>query len=224
MFGANLLAGQHQIQRLGHPDKARQTLGTARARQQAELHFRQSQHRFAMISHHPAMTGERQLQPATEAGAVNSGDHRNGQSLDLGKDLLPFPRQGLGILGTGAGGQHGDISTGDEGVLLAGGDHQTDQILVAFHLGQYGADLLHKGGLEGIHALARHIHGEDANAIFANIQGKSLSAHHSTSNTIATPNPPAAQAVLSPNPPPRRRSSCRVWVIIRAPVAAKGWP
>ena len=29
LLGPHLLAGQHQIQRLGHPDEARQTLGAA---------------------------------------------------------------------------------------------------------------------------------------------------------------------------------------------------
>ena len=48
------------------------------------------------------------------------------------------------------------------------------------------------------------------------------SIHYSASTIIAAPRPPAAQAVTKPNPPPRRRSSCSVWVIIRAPVAAKG--
>ena len=33
---------------------------------------------------------------------------------------------------------------------------------------------------------------------------------------MATPSPPAAQAVLSPNPRPGAAVRCRVWVIIRA--------
>ncbi len=222
LLGPHLLAGQHQIERLGHPDEARQTLGTTGARQQAQLHLGQAEHRLAVIGDHPAMTGQCQLQPAAEAGAVDGGDHRDGQRLDLGKDHLPFPRQRLGILGAGTGRQHADVGAGDEGVLLAGDHHQTDQLFIGFHLGQHRADLVHEGGFQGVHALARHIHGENADAILAHRQGKSLLAHHSTSNTMATPRPPAAQAVFSPNPPPRRRSSCRVWVIMRAPVAAKG--
>ena len=116
------------------------------------------------------MAGERQLQPATEAGAVNGGDHRYGQRLDLGKHNLPFSRQRLGVLSSGAGSQHADIGPGDEGVLLAGSDHQADQIAVPLYLGQHGADLVCEGGLQGVHALTGHIHGEDADAVFANIQ------------------------------------------------------
>ncbi|MNS40663.1 hypothetical protein D3C72_729880 [compost metagenome] len=170
LLGPHLLAGQHQIQRLGHPDEARQPLGTAGARQQTELYFRQAQHGFSVICHHPAMAGQRQLQPAAEAGAVNGGDHGYGQRLDLGEDHLPFPRQRLGVTGAGAGGQHADVGPGDEGVLLAGGDHQADQIAVPLYLGQHGADLVCEGGLQGVHALTGHIHGEDADAVFANIQ------------------------------------------------------
>ncbi|MNH01650.1 hypothetical protein D3C79_608720 [compost metagenome] len=182
-----------------------------------------------MIRDDPAVTGQRQLQPAAEAGTVDGGDHRNAQRLDLGEHQLAFPGDGLGIGGAGTGRQHADVGAGDEGVFLAGDDHQADQILVSFHLGQHRADLVRKGGLEGIHALTDHIHGQDADAVLANIQGKCCCVHlarlhHSTSSTMATPSPPAAQAVLSPRPPPRRRSSCRVWVIMRAPVAANGWP
>ncbi len=79
LLGAHLLAGQHQIKRLGHPDKARQALGTTGSWQQTKLYLGQTQHGFAVIGHHSAMTGQRQLQPAAEARAVNSGDHRDGQ-------------------------------------------------------------------------------------------------------------------------------------------------
>ena len=119
LLGPDLLAGQHQIQRLGHPDEARQTLGTAGARQQAQLHLGHPQHRLAMVTRDPAMAGERQLQPPAEAGAMNGGDHRDAELLDLGEHLLPFPGQDLGILGAGAGIQHADVGPGDEGVLLA---------------------------------------------------------------------------------------------------------
>ncbi|MNG17060.1 hypothetical protein D3C84_1010180 [compost metagenome] len=69
------------------------------------------------------MTGERQLQPAAEAGAVDGGDHRDAQRLDLGEHQLPLPGEGLGILGAGTGRQHADVGPGDEGVLLAGDDN-----------------------------------------------------------------------------------------------------
>src|SRR5687767_13471529 len=49
-------------------------------------------------------------------------------------------------------------------------------------------------------------------------------AHRVLSTTIAKPIPPAAQTVISPNCPPRRRSSLRSVVVMRAPVAPKGCP
>ena len=39
---------------------------------------------------------------------------------------------------------------------------------------------------------------------------------------IAAPRPPAAHAVIKLRPPPRRRSSWRLCIIMRPPVAAKG--
>jgi hypothetical protein len=36
------------------------------------------------------MAGQRQLQAAAQAGAVDSGNHRNRQAMDLGHNLLPW--------------------------------------------------------------------------------------------------------------------------------------
>ena len=51
-----------------------------------------------------------------------------------------------------------------------------------------------------------------------------LGMTYSASRTIAAPMPPAAQAVVSARPPPRRCNSFRVCTMMRAPVAPKGWP
>ena len=100
---------------------------------------------------------------------------------------------------------------------------------------QHVVDLFDELGLERVHLVARHVDGDHADVVGANRQLKGrrfgalfmqcvFEAHHSTSTIIAAPNPPAAQAVVRPSPPPRRFSSCSVWVIMRAPVAANGWP
>ncbi len=100
---------------------------------------------------------------------------------------------------------------------------------------QHVVHLFDELSLERIDLIARHVDGDHADVVGANRQLKGrrfgplfvqcvFGTHHSTSTIIAAPNPPAAQAVVRPSPPPRRFSSRNVWVIMRAPVAANGWP
>ena len=206
---------------LAPPDEARQALGTAGARQQAELHFRQAQHGFTVIGHHPAMTGERQLQPAAGQGREW---RRSPGSPGLRSRRTRPVRPGTALRHPGRWcrppawrcrpRQRRSPSCRRRSLVRP--------IRSPFpSLGQQSADLVRKGGLQGVHALTGHIHGEDADAVFANIQKKSWHSsfhlqHHGHTQ------PTAAQAVLSPNPPPRRRSSCRVWGDHARPGGGKG--
>jgi hypothetical protein len=179
------------------------------------------------------VAGQRQFQPATQAGAVDGCHHRHREGGDLRQRALPFLGQRFRLFGAGAGGDHGDIGAGDKRVRLAGNDHQPFQRSMLLRADQHVVNLFDELGLERIDLVARHVDGDHPDVVGADRQLKGrrfgallvqcvFDAHHSTSTIIAAPNPPAAQAVVRPSPPPRRFSSRSVWVIMRAPVAANG--
>ena len=143
--------------------------------------------------------------------------------MDFGHNLLPLARQRFRLLRAAAAGNHVDVCAGDK-VIGFGGDkyHAAHRLIVAY-LAYQSPHLIAELGLQGIHFFTRSINGDHRDFVLTDLKLKSgNSIHYSASTIIAAPRPPAAQAVTRPNPPPRRRSSCSVWVIIRAPVAAKG--
>ncbi|MNV65404.1 hypothetical protein D3C71_1580960 [compost metagenome] len=164
---------------------------------------------------------------------MNSRHHRDLECGNLCQRTLAFFRQRFGLFGSGTGGNHADIRPGNKRIRLAGDNHQPFQRRMLLRADQYVVDLLDKLGLQGVYLLPRNIDGDHTNVVRTKGQLKGrgfgplfmqcvFKAHYSTSTIIAAPNPPAAQAVVSPSPPPRRFSSCNVWVIMRAPVAANG--
>jgi hypothetical protein len=80
------IAAHDHGQRLGHPDHARQPLGAARARQDAELHLGQAEARG--LHAHAVVAGQRHLEPAAQRGAVDRGHHRLGRALDQIEHLV----------------------------------------------------------------------------------------------------------------------------------------
>ena len=107
------------------PDRARQALRAAGARQQAELHLGQAQPRF--LDRDAEMTGERDLEAAAERRAVDRGHDRlrrvlhQGQHLDQAgrlRRLAEFGDVGAGDEGAAAAGQHDtlDLGIGDRGL------------------------------------------------------------------------------------------------------------
>ena len=143
--------------------------------------------------------------------------------MNFRHQLLALPRQCFRFLRGFAVANHVDVCTGNKVVRFSGDKHYASKFFIFAELFNNGAHLRGKLCLQGIHSFAGNVNGDDGNIVQTYIEGKSrYHFHYSASRTIAAPSPPAAQAVTKPNPPPRRRSSCNVWVIIRAPVAAKG--
>ncbi len=85
---------ENQLQRRLHADQARKPLRSAGAGKNPEFHFRQSELRVGGT--HSRMTGERELEPASEAGARyrrNDALTRTVQRLDEGRQGRT-PRRG----------------------------------------------------------------------------------------------------------------------------------
>ena len=143
--------------------------------------------------------------------------------MDLGHDLLTLTGKRLRFLRGMAAGNHIDIRPGDKVIRFCRDKHRAAQFLIVADLADDPPYLAGELSFQGIHFFTGRVNGDDGDIVRANLKRKCrYGFHYSASRTIAEPNPPAAQAVTRPNPPPRRRSSCSVWVIIRAPVAAKG--
>ena len=73
-------AGQHQRHRLHRIDQMREARGAAEARMQAEHHLRKTKARI--VDRDPRLAGERDLEAAAEAKAVDHGHAGNAQRLE----------------------------------------------------------------------------------------------------------------------------------------------
>ena len=73
-------AGEHQGHRLQRIDQAREARGAAKARMQAEHHLGEAEARA--VDRDPHLAGERDLEAAAEAEAVDHGDVRHAQRFE----------------------------------------------------------------------------------------------------------------------------------------------
>jgi hypothetical protein len=112
------------MSRAARADQPGQPLAAARAGNEAELHFGQTELGLGMIAGDAVGAGERELQPGAQAGAVDGGHHRGGQGLHPTHHLLALETQPLGGALGGEGAELLDIRTGDETVRLARDEHR----------------------------------------------------------------------------------------------------
>ncbi|MCY1293750.1 hypothetical protein D9M70_430180 [compost metagenome] len=134
LAGADRRAADDHLQGLGHPGHARQPLGAAGTRQQAELHFRQAD--LGIAAGDAVMAGQRHFQATTEGGAVDHRDAGLGAGFKGGDHIRQRRRlrRQAELL---------DVGTGDEGVA---GTHQ-----------HHGGDLrVGLGGAEGLQQALAH--------------------------------------------------------------------
>ncbi|MCY1207008.1 hypothetical protein D9M72_185920 [compost metagenome] len=118
--GRHVRARGDHLQRLFRAHDTRQPLGAARPGQQAEIDFRQPA--LCRARGDAVMAHQRQLQPAAERGAVDSGHHRLGRVLDHGLHLCQRrARRRLAKLG--------DVRARDKGLAGADQHHGLDRIV-----------------------------------------------------------------------------------------------
>ncbi|MNZ66335.1 hypothetical protein D3C78_845560 [compost metagenome] len=140
-FGAQRLAGKDGFQSGFGADQARQALGAAGARQQAEGDFRHAQARLGLAD--AVAAGHGQLQAAAEGEAADRGDHRLGAAGQFDQQL----GQGRGVEGGAA--ELGDVGAGAERQAAAVDDHGLDRRIGA-GLAEGGLQLLAQGEAEGV--------------------------------------------------------------------------
>ena len=134
-------AGGGHFQRLGNASDARQPLGSAGPREQAELDLGDAHRRGG--DGDPIVAGERDFEAAAERGAVDRRDHRLAARLDA-VDHLGQHRQ-LHRLA-----ELGDVGAGEEGLAFAGDDDRVDAVV--------GLGLLDRGDQPLAHARAERVH------------------------------------------------------------------
>ena len=103
---------------------------------------------------------------------MNSGNNRNGQSMNLRHQLLALPRQCFRFLRRFAVADHVDVCASNEVVRFSGDKHHASQLFVFTELLNNGAHLRGKLRLQGIHFLTRYVDGDNGNVVQTNIKGK----------------------------------------------------
>jgi hypothetical protein len=221
-FGADILAGENQVECIPSADEARQTLRASHAGDESELHFRQRQYRFGMVGGDAIAAGERQFQPAAETCAVNCRDNGDTRLLEQVQKPLPKPAGVLRVLLVAEFEELLDVGAGDEYVGLAARKHRrTDRAVTLGHL-EDALDLHTQPAVDFVDGVAWSVEGHDENA--GAVLDEKRVAHAARSTIIACPIPPAAHTVIKPNSASRRASSLQSVVRMRPPVAPKGCP
>ena len=129
--GALGLAGQHHGHRLDRADQARQPHRSAEARMQAEQHLGEAEAR--VVDGDALVAGQRQLESAAEAIAVDHRDGRQRQAVEPVQDGVAARQQRLDLRRVGDGAELRDVGAGDEAARLGRADHQPART-IAFEL------------------------------------------------------------------------------------------
>src|SRR5690606_37587825 len=134
-------------------DQARQALGAAGARDDAELDLRQAECGF--LSRDAAVAGECDLAAAAECGAIDRRDDGLGEILDTVEDL---GKRGLHRRLA----EFPDIGAADEDPARAGDDDRLDIVTVGRRRKRLSQSLAHmcRGGIDG-----RIVDRDDENAL-----------------------------------------------------------
>ena len=86
-----VLALGNELQRRFDADQSRQSLRATAARQQSDLHLRQTENRARIVGGNAIVTGKTDFETATERSAVDGCCQRLAAGLQLPQDLVQFP-------------------------------------------------------------------------------------------------------------------------------------
>ncbi len=183
-LGRHVLAAGDHFQRLLYADDARQALGAARPRQQAERHFRQAASRRR--HGHAVVAGQSCLEAAAERGAMNGGDHRLGRILHgvLHVEQARAPLRAA---------EFGDVGAGDERATRADQHHGLGAGVrhAAFHAA--GQAIAHRGR-KSVHR--RGVEGDDADIALQSVVGDGVDGAHGVSLVWLEPTDSAQVAAI----------------------------
>jgi hypothetical protein len=238
-------ASEHQGHRLRGIHQAREARGATETGMQAEHHLGEAEARA--IDGDARLAGERHLQAAAEAEAVDDRDRRQPQRLeaiDHRMRAADFGFDGLRIAGAA---KRVDVGAGDEAGCFRRADDEARRTL-AFQLGQDMIELFHHIGGERVGAgafaveqqpgdavgvagqfeiaVGAHrvrLRTEREHAIGENVEDLGLH-HHTVSISIAPPCPPPMHSVAMPRRVPSRFIALTRCSTMRLPLVPTGWP
>ena len=160
-------AGQDQVEGPGETDEPGHALRPAGPGEEAELHLGKPESRPRVVRGHAVAAGQRGLEAAAQAGAVDGRDHRHAHALEAIEHGLPRARQGLALERAPDRGEVLDVGARDEVVGLAALEHDGADALVGLEKGEDLLELGHQGLAQGVDLLAGHVEGEDEHAVVA---------------------------------------------------------
>ena len=135
LLRADRIAADDHLDREFRTDRARQALGAAGARQQAEFDLGQAEP--CVLGRDAEMAGERDLEAAAERRAVNGGNDRLRRVLHRAQHLVQARRHRRLA-------EFGDVGAGDKGAAAAG---QNDRL--HFRIGDRALDAFENAAADG---------------------------------------------------------------------------
>ena len=176
--GADLLALEQHLQGVAGLHQAGHALGTAAAREQADLDLGQADAGLGVVREHPVMAREGEFEGAAEADPVHRRREGLAAGLELAEDqgeLARFleevaHRRFLALLGlqrlerAAEPLQHGQVGAARE-IVLAGDDDATLDRRIGHHRVDDLAELIHHRIGEDVHGTAGHVPGRQRDPV-----------------------------------------------------------
>ncbi|MNM57361.1 hypothetical protein D3C81_685590 [compost metagenome] len=127
VFSTVFLAGGNPLDGVVGTDDARQAHGTAKARVDTQLDFRQAD--LGAGGHDPVVGGQAHFQAAAQGDAVDGGDGRHFEVFEGVEDAVGFQVAGdqFGLGQLEVVDELGDVGADDEHVLATADDHALDR-------------------------------------------------------------------------------------------------
>ncbi len=222
--GAQGLARGDVLQRRLHADHARQALGAAGTREDADHALGQADLDTEAVQGDPVVAAQCELVAPAQGGAGERRDDREGQGLDLPVEPGQVEHAGQHLGRVVRQVEHVDVGADTE-VPVARADHQPLDAVLGLGPLDRREQPLAEVGVELVD-LAVHLHEQRGDA-GVGVEGDRaqlrLESHvHTRSMMVAMPMPPPMQRVTRPVERPRSSSSSSTVLSSMAPVAPRG--
>ncbi len=185
---AKLLALEQHLQRVRRRHQPRHALRAASAGKEPDLDFRQADPGLVRVGDDPVMAGERELEAAAHADAVDRRRDRLAAGLEAAVDEIELLRLidegahrrllafGLGAAGEFVAGglEHREIGAAD---AFAEGDDRALDLGLARYCVDNPPDLRNDFGVDEVHRVVGHVPGDERYAVRVGLETEVLEFH-----------------------------------------------